>query len=171
MQIAAGTLVKLDVKMYDAQGRLLEATAAPLVYLHGAQDIFARIEQALAGQQAGYEVSLHLEPNEAFGDDDPALVHLVPVAQLGAGAATGLRYSGLPGAPDDGRIYTVIDLAEGMAVLDGNHPLAGRALRFDLKVVGVEAADPADLAVAEVPEFLRVPAQHDLHGGAGGHSH
>jgi FKBP-type peptidyl-prolyl cis-trans isomerase SlyD len=171
MKIAAGTLVRLDIAMYDAQGQLLEASVTPLVYLHGAQDIFARIEQALEGQQAGFAVSLRLEPREAFGDDDPSLVHLVPLAQLGEGAAVGLRYAGLPGAPDDGRLYTVTDIAAGMAVVDGNHPLAGRALRFDLKVVGVEAADPADLAAAVVPDFLRVPALPAGPGGSSGSLH
>ncbi|MFN9479607.1 MAG: peptidylprolyl isomerase [Betaproteobacteria bacterium] len=167
MKIEPGTLVRLHVKMYDAQGNLLEESDAPLVYLHGAQDIFPRIEAALDGQEEGFATSLLLQPEDAFGDDDPALLHLVPVAQLGEGARLGLRYDRLPGAAPDGRMYTLIDLADGMAVLDGNHPLAGRALRFDLRVLGVERADADELAAASVPDFLRPLAAHEVHGGEG----
>lgn len=165
MKIENGCLVSLQVSMFDAQGELLEQTDAPLVYLHGAQDIFARIEAALAGQEAGYRTSVVLEPEQAFGDADESLVHLVECRKLGAKVEVGMRYEGLPGTPD-GRIYTVTDIAEGVAVLDGNHPLAGWALRFDLRVLTVERADDDELALAMrplVPEFLRVPAPHDLH--------
>jgi FKBP-type peptidyl-prolyl cis-trans isomerase SlyD len=165
MRIEEGTLVSLEVSMYDAQGNLLERTAAPLVYLHGAGDILPRIEAALAGQQAGFRISLQLEPEDAFGDADAALVHLVDCRRLGPKVEPGLRYEGLPGQPD-GRIYTVTDVAEGVAVLDGNHPLAGWALRFDLQVLKVERASEEELAAADRPQppaFLRVVAPQDRH--------
>lgn len=165
MKIEDGCLVSLQVSMFDAQGNLLEQTDAPLVYLHGAQDIFPRIEAALAGQEPGYRTSVSLEPEDAFGDADESLVHLVECRRLGARVEVGMRYEGLPGNPD-GRIYTVTDIAEGMAVLDGNHPLAGWSLRFDLHVQSVERADDETLAAAarpQVPGFLRAVAPHDLH--------
>ena len=174
MKIAAGTLVSLDVKMYDAQGNLLEASTDPLVYLHGASDIFPAIERALEGQEAGYETALRLEPHDAFGDDDPALLHLVPRSSLGEQVRIGLKTEGVPGQPKDGRIYTVTDLTDSIAVLDGNHPLAGRALRFEIKVRGVEAATDEEIEQAEAagtPDFLRPVARHDVHGLDDGHEH
>ncbi len=165
MKIEDGCLVSLDVSMFDAQGNLLEKTDAPLVYLHGAKDVFPRIEAALTGQETGYRTSVLLEPEDAFGEADASLVHLVECDKLGADVDVGMRYEGLPGRPD-GRLYTVTDVAEGMAVLDGNHPLAGWALRFDLYVRGVERASDEELAGAArplPPEFLRVLAPHDLH--------
>lgn len=159
MNIAPGSLVSLNVRLYDAQGRLLESSGAPLVYLHGAGDIFAGIERALEGQSTGFRTSVWLEPEDAFGDDDPSLLHLVPVAALGDAVELDMRFEGLPGKPPDGRIYRVIDLADEVAVLDGNHPLAGQALRFDIEVAGVEAASEDMRAAAErpeVPEFLGV---------------
>lgn len=159
--------------MYDAQGQFLERTESPLVYLHGSGDIFPRIEAALAGQEAGYRTSLMLEPENAFGDADASLVHLVECRRLGPKVEVGMRYEGLPGLAD-GRIYTVTDIAEGMAVLDGNHPLAGYALRFDLTVRGVEQASEDELAAAErpkLPEFLRVVEPQDLHRPPRGHGH
>jgi FKBP-type peptidyl-prolyl cis-trans isomerase SlyD len=170
MKIHSGCLVTVDVRMFDAQGNLLERTDAPLVYLHGARDIFPLVEQALEGKASGDQVSVRLEPQDAFGDDDPDLLHLVERARLGADVALGMRFEGVPGQPNDGRVYTVTDLTESVALLDGNHPLAGRALRFDLTVRGVEEASIEELAEAEKnapPEFLRPLAAHDVHGGGG----
>lgn len=156
MRIAKDALVGLEVKLYDAQGELLEASAAPLAYLHGHADIFPRIEEALEGKAPGDTLSVTLEPEDAFGEYDAQLVHLVPAAQLGATPSVGLRFEGVPGREPDGRIYTLTDLAEGMAVLDANHPLAGATLRFDLRVLSVD--EPGDLhdAMGEVPGFLSV---------------
>ena len=165
MKIEDGCLVSLEVSMFDAQGDLLEKSEPPLVYLHGAHDIFVGIESALAGQESGYRTTVLLEPEDAFGEADASLVHLVEGDKLGANVEVGMRFEGLPGQPD-GRIYTVTDVAEGMAVLDGNHPLAGWALRFDLHVLGVERAGDEALADArrpQPPDFLRVVATHDLH--------
>jgi FKBP-type peptidyl-prolyl cis-trans isomerase SlyD len=173
VKIDDGCLVSLDVSMYDAQGQLLEKTASPLVYLHGAHDIFPRIEEALAGHEAGFRTTVALEPADAFGDADPSLVHLVECRKLGPKVEVGMRYEGLPGRAD-GRIYTVTDIAEGIAVLDGNHPLAGWALRFDVHVRGVERASEEELAAAErpqPPEFLRIVEPQDLHRPADERGH
>jgi FKBP-type peptidyl-prolyl cis-trans isomerase SlyD len=164
MKITAGHLVSLQVKMYDAQGELMEESEVPLVYLHGTGDIFPKIEQALEGQETGFATSVWLEPEDAFGDDDASLLHLVPLAKLGKDVDLGMQFEGVPGQPQDGRLYRVVDLNDDVAVLDGNHPLAGRALRFDVEVVGVEPATEAmrEAERAEVPDFLRVGE----HGGS-----
>ena len=85
MKIDQSALVSLDVTMYDAQGNLIERSDEPLVYLHGHDDVFPRIEEALAGKEAGAHVALQLEPEDAFGDYDPALVLLMPLENLGDG--------------------------------------------------------------------------------------
>lgn len=167
MKITDGALVSLDVSMYDAQGNLLESSDAPLTYLHGHEDIFARIEQALAGQDAGAHLQLQLEPEDAFGDYDPELVVLAPVAELGDEVSVGLRVEATGPDGGDPCFFTITDIADGMAVLDGNHPLAGMALRFDIRVLDVRAATDEELAEAErvrVPDFLAVappsPTRH-----------
>jgi len=144
--------------MFDAQGAALEDSGErPLVYLHGADDIFPRVEAALEGRQAGDSIALRLEPADAFGDDDASLLHLVPLAQLGRDIDLGMKFEGVPGRPADGRIYTVVDLTDEVALLDGNHRLAGRALRFEIEVLGVEPGGEALLEEAgrtALPEFL-----------------
>jgi FKBP-type peptidyl-prolyl cis-trans isomerase SlyD len=141
--------------MYDAQGRLEKSTAADLPQV---DDIFPSIEQALLGTSAGDRVQLQLEPEEAFGDYDPDLVMLVPADDLGEGVAVGMRVEG--GALDaPGRVFTITDIADDMAVLDGNHPLAGIALRFEIDVVDVREASADELALGDsprLPDFLRV---------------
>ena len=68
------TLVSIDVGMYDPQGNLLEKSDEPLTDLHGHGDISSRIEDELRGKESGADVSVHIEPEEAFGDYDPELV-------------------------------------------------------------------------------------------------
>jgi FKBP-type peptidyl-prolyl cis-trans isomerase SlyD len=167
VKIAAGALVSLDVRMYDAQGNLLEASSDPMVYLHGANDIFPAVERALEGQEAGYETALRLEPQDAFGDDDPNLLHLVPRAVLGPHVTVGMKVESVPGIAEDGRVYTVTDVTDSVVVLDGNHPLAGRALRLQIKVLAVEPASDEEIEQAHAtnaPDFLRPVERHDLHG-------
>jgi FKBP-type peptidyl-prolyl cis-trans isomerase SlyD len=173
MKIEDGCLVSVSVRMFDAQGNLLEETDAPMVYLHGAGDIFPCIEAALKAQESGFRATLTLEPEEAFGEFDAERVHLVEVEKLGGVIAAGMRFEGLPEVADGGT-YVVTDVAQGMAVLDGNHPLAGRTLRFEVEVVAVQRATPDELVAAEmadVPDFLRVVAAHDLHDGGGSQPH
>jgi hypothetical protein len=112
MKIDEGSLVSLDVSLYDAQGDLLEQSDEPLVYLAGHDDILPGIEAALMGKRAGDKVMLQLEPEEAFGDYDPELVLLVPVEELGEGVSTGMRVDG-ESAGSSGRIFTITDIAEG----------------------------------------------------------
>jgi FKBP-type peptidyl-prolyl cis-trans isomerase SlyD len=162
MKIAKDALVGLEVKLYDAQGNLLEASDAPLAYLHGHADILPRLEEALEGKAPGDTLSVTLEPEDAFGDYDAELVHLVPAAELGAAPAAGQRFEGLPGQAPDGRVYTLTDLAEGMAVLDANHALAGWTLRFDLRVLSVDPPEDLDTAAGSVPDFLSVAPSRPL---------
>ena len=168
MKIGQGALVSLDVTLYDAQGNLLERSDEPLVYLHGHDDVFPRVEAALAGKEVGARVALQLEPEEAFGDYDPALVLLMPLDNLGEGVEVGMKVEGDGGQDAQGRIFTITDIAEGMAVLDGNHPLAGLALRFDITVVDVREVSAEELADADaprLPDFLRLaePRPTTLH--------
>ncbi|HQR69239.1 MAG TPA: peptidylprolyl isomerase [Burkholderiaceae bacterium] len=166
MKIADGALVSLDVQLYDAQGELLERSDAPLQYLHGHEDIFPRIEEALTGKEVGAHVLLQLEPEDAFGDYDAELVMLTPVEDLGAEVTVGLRVEAAGPDGEDRCFFTITDIADGMAVLDGNHPLAGMALRFDIRVVDVRPATEQELEEADttrLPDLLRVADPPTLH--------
>jgi FKBP-type peptidyl-prolyl cis-trans isomerase SlyD len=134
------TVVSLQVEMYDAQGALLDAPKDPVHYLHGGSGgMLESLERALEGMLPGADVRLQLEPEQAFGEYDAGLVRLEPVERYGEGLQPGMEVE------EDGTIYRVTDIGGGKAVLDANHPLAGIALRFYLKVLAVRAATPEEL--------------------------
>lgn len=159
MQITKDAVVRIGVKMYDLQGNLLEETPAQGVqYLHGHADIFPVIEKALEGKKAGDTVTVQVEPEDAFGDFDEEGVFVVPVEKLGDPEliVPGLVFDHVPGMSDDGRKYRVTDVAEGVAVLDCNHPLAGWALKFVVTVLDVAPGEGETTGNDEVvvPGFL-----------------
>ncbi|MGZ8255466.1 MAG: FKBP-type peptidyl-prolyl cis-trans isomerase, partial [Burkholderiaceae bacterium] len=94
---------------------------------------------------------------------DPALVLLMPLENLGDGVEVGMRVEGDGGQGTPGRIFTITDIAEGMAVLDGNHPLAGLSLRLDITVIDVRSASAEEIEDADatrLPDFLRLAEPH-----------
>ncbi len=133
-------MVSLRVELQDAQGVELQP-ASDLTYLHGGYgEILAALEQALEGKAPGESVRLQLEPEQAFGDYDAGLLRVEPAARYGEGIAAGMQVE------EDERLYTVTDVAGGKVVLDGNHPLAGMALRFLCQVVSVRTANAEEIS-------------------------
>lgn len=142
-----GCWVTVQYGLFDAQGEPLEDQARELTYLHGGFGaILPRLEQALEGRGRGESVSVYLEPEDAFGDYDAGRIVMVPRERLPAEVETGMVFEGVPGEAPDGELYTLTDLAAGQAVLDGNHPLAGIGVRFDLTITGLRLASEDELA-------------------------
>ena len=134
-QVGRDTVVSLKIQMYDAQGALLHAPSDPLTYLHGGYGhLLAALERALEGKGPGESVMVQLEPEQAFGEYDAELLRVEPLSRYGKGVAVGMQIE------EDDTIYTVTDVAADKVVLDGNHPLAGMALRFSLVILTVRAA-------------------------------
>lgn len=174
MQIAAPCVVTLTWDLQDAQGQSIDELKEPVEFFFGGDDLLAKVEEALDGQEAGFEASLHLEPEHAFGDYDPAKVCFEDRALFPADLSEGMQFEGLPvGAktpdmPDDA-IYTVTEVYPSHVVLDGNHPLAGMALRLQLRVHDVRDATDEEIEQRSVGggEFLSVlestPGSQRLH--------
>ena len=139
MQVGKDTVVSLRIEMHDAQGVQLQP-ASDLTYLHGGYgELFAALEQALEGKGAGESILVQLEPEDTFGDYDADLLRVEPAERYGEGIEVGMEVE------EDARFYTVTDVAGGKVVLDGNHPLAGMALRFFLEIVTVRAAEAEEI--------------------------
>ena len=131
--------MSLRVEMHDAQGVQLQA-ASGLTYLHGGYgELFEALEHALEGKAPGESIRLQLEPDQAFGEYDAGLLRIEPAERYGEGIKVGMEVE------EDSRFYTVTDVAAGKVVLDGNHPLAGIALRFSLEIVTVRPARPEEI--------------------------
>ncbi len=162
MNVFTNTVVTLTFQLYDADGTLLEETEEPISYLHGGHSgMLPRLEEALAAKKAGDEVSVRVEPADAFGDYDPELVKIEAADRLPPEVEVGMQfeaYANPDEAEGEGTVYTVTDIADGKVVLDGNHPWAGKSLRFDCRIVDVRPATEDEV-------------EHGHAHGAGGHHH
>ena len=132
MPIERGNVVRLRYELRDCDGLALEDEGAEFEYLHGGfGDIFPKVEEALEGQDVGQEVSLTLEPDDAFGEYDAELLRVEPRNRFPEAVEVGMRFEGVPGdREDEALIYTVTDVTPETVVVDGNHPLAGERLWF-----------------------------------------
>ena len=146
MKIEKDTAVTLRYKLTDRLGKVLEQSQEPMVYLHGGYDnTFPKLEAALEGQMPGFETTLELEPQDAFGLRDESLLRTLPKKQFPPGVKVGGQ---LEGHGDDGQmqVFNVMKIKGDTVLLDGNHPLAGKELRFILKVMDVRAASEEEIA-------------------------
>lgn len=151
IEVANDRWVRVRYRLFDAQGEALEAAEREWTYLHGGYGaVFPLIEQALEGAHAGDSRSVRLEPTDAFGDYDAALVQLAPRERFPEALERGMSFEGVPGEADDQRIHIVTDFTDDTVVLDANHPLAGMALRFELQVLEVR-----DASVEEIEDERR----------------
>jgi FKBP-type peptidyl-prolyl cis-trans isomerase SlyD len=149
MQIAANKAVSIDYTLTNDAGEVLDSSAggAPLVYLHGAGNVIQGLEQALDGKQVGDELSVSVEPENAYGEFNAELV-----AVLGRNMFEGVDELEVgmqfhASGPDGGMQIVTITALEGDEVtIDGNHPLAGQRLNFEVKVIAVRDATEDELA-------------------------
>lgn len=158
MKIEKNTVVTLRYKVMEATGKLLEDGKTPTAYLHGGYgNTFAKVEQALEGREKGYQVTLDLAPADAFGERDESLVRTIPKTQFPPGVKVGGQ---LEGQGEDGRtqVFHVVKIKGPVVHLDGNHPLAGKALRLTVEVLEVRAASEEEVT-------------HGHAHGAHGHQH
>ncbi|MES2978405.1 MAG: peptidylprolyl isomerase [Pseudomonadota bacterium] len=150
MKIEKDTAVTLRYKVSDPQGKLLEESKEPMVYLHGGYgNTLPKIEEALDGQSKGFQTTLQLKPEDAFGLRDEGLMQTIPKNQFPPGVKVGGQ---LEGRGEDGQthVFTVTKIKGDTVMLDGNHPMAGRELRFTLSVTDVRAASAEEIAHGHV---------------------
>ncbi len=146
MEIKSPCVVALTWTLMDTLGETLDVLDEPVEFLVGGADLLPKIEEALQGHAAGAKLDLHLEPEDAFGDFNDQLIFLEPRSLFPAEVEEGLTIEGtaLPQGcnPDAPRnvLYTIAQLYPDHVVLDGNHPLAGIALRLRIQVATVREA-------------------------------
>ena len=158
MLISSPCVVSLTWRLEDAQGTLIDELEAPVEFFYGGDDLLAKVEEALEGQEAGFETKLHLEPEHAFGEYRPELVFFEERAIFGEQIEPGMQFDGPPeGATTEGlpadAIYTATEVYDTHVVLDGNHPLAGIALRLDVKVRDVREATEEEIEAGSVSQL------------------
>lgn len=160
MKLARDMVVTMHYTLKDDAGEVLDSSDGrePLVYLHGHGNIIPGLEKALEGLAIGAQPKVDVTAADGYGEKNPDLIfeapreHFPPDMQLTAGARV---YAEGPEGPIS---FLVVRLTDKGALLDANHPLAGKRLHFDIDIVDVRAATSEEL-------------EHGHVHGAGGHHH
>jgi len=160
MQVTAKKIVAIEYTLKDDQGQVIDSSQGhdPLVYLHGSNNIIPGLEAALEGKAKGEQVSVRVAPEEAYGPRDEQKIQAVPRDMFGEhDVQIGARYNGA-GPDGEAVVVTVVAADTDTVTVDGNHPLAGEHLNFDLKIVEVRDASDEEISHGHVH-------------GPGGHQH
>lgn len=161
MKIADHCVVSIHYTLTDDEGDEIDSSTGqePLAYLHGAGNVIAGLEDALTGRVVGDHFQVVIQPEDGYGEFDEELVQSIP-----RGAFEGIQEIE-PGMQfqtedDDGEqmMVTVQEVTEDEVVIDGNHPLAGVVLHFDVTVTDVRPATAEEI-------------DHGHAHGAGGQHH
>jgi FKBP-type peptidyl-prolyl cis-trans isomerase SlyD len=150
MLISNPCVVSLTWLLSDAQNRPIDELAQPVEFFVGGNDLLAKLEEALIGHAIGDELFVQLEPEHAFGDYKAELVCFENRSLFPETLEPGMTFEGLPkgsasvGMPADA-IYVVTEVYASHVVLDGNHPLAGMAIRLQVKVRDIREATTDEL--------------------------
>lgn len=159
MEIVKNSVVTLKYTVVDPDGNMIDDGNQPLVYLHGGYDgIFPALEEALHGKKVGDQLKVKLQPEDAFGDYDEELVLVEDVSQFPENIEVGMSFERVTDDGEEEMLYRITDIADGKVVVDGNHPLAGTALVFDITIAEVRKATAEELSHGHVH-------------GPGGHHH
>ena len=160
MKIAENKVALIDYTLRDNDGEMIDSSegAGPLAYLHGAGNIVEGLEEALIGKKAGDKVKASIEPAKAYGERYDDMKQEVPKELFGGveNIEVGMQFQS---ETDEGPVLvTVMAISEEMVTVDGNHPLAGVHLNFDV-------------TVREVREPTAEELEHGHVHGEGGHQH
>lgn len=160
MQVAENCVVSIHYTLTNLRGEVLDSSSGgePLAYLHGAGNIIRGLENALEGRLAGDHLTVRVAPADGYGERDDKLVQDVPRR-----AFQGIRdihpgMSFTAQGPNGPTRVVVLRVVSDIVTVDGNHPLAGETLNFDVEIRSVRLATEEELAHGHVH-------------GAGGHHH
>ncbi len=146
-QIGPGMSVRLAYRVFDAEGEAID-DASELLFVFGYGALLPAVEEQLDGARQGERRTFSLPPERAFGRRNPKAVVEVDREDFPEDVAPGDRFEA---EADDGRpvLLQVLDVTPDAVVLDGNHPLAGQRLRFELEVLELRPATAEELSEAE----------------------
>jgi FKBP-type peptidyl-prolyl cis-trans isomerase SlyD len=156
LQVAPGRVVSFTYLIRDDDsGEIREYRDLPYSYVHGRDSgMFPKIGQALESCRAGDKVSVALSPAEGFGDHDPNLTFTDDIENV----PPELRFVGaeLEAESESGerRLFRVTHIADGRLTVDGNHPFAGRPLRYEITVTAVRDATPEEIRSGTVTDTV-----------------
>lgn len=161
MSIAQDQVVSIHYTLRNDAGDVLDKSSAgaPLSYLHGHGNLIPGLERELAGKNTGDKLQVKIPPADGYGEYDKELVQRVPRRALKGvpNVKVGMRLHAQTG--HGAREVTVTQLTGDLVTLDGNHPLAGQSLNFEVEVADIRAATAEELEHGHVHE----PGGHHHH--------
>ncbi len=153
MQVAKQKSVTVEYTLKNDTGEVLDSSRdrAPLTYIQGMGSMISGFETALEGKETGDKLSFEIAPADGYGEQDKALLFSVPRDRFQGtpDLEVGMRFQ--VQTPNGAMIMAVDRIEADSVVLDGNHPLAGKRLYFDVEVVGVRDATDSELEEARKP--------------------
>ena len=147
MQIGDQKVVTLHYTLTDNEGRVIDQSEdGSFAYLHGASNIIPGLENALSGKSAGEELSVAVSPEDAYGNRDESMLQQVPknMFEDTDQIAVGTQFHA-QGPNGEMLVVTVMEVQEEHVLVDGNHPLAGVVLNFDVKIIDVRDASEEEV--------------------------
>jgi FKBP-type peptidyl-prolyl cis-trans isomerase SlyD len=142
MEITEARVASIHYTLTDDGGEVIDKSpeSQPLRYLHGAGNIVPGLEKALAGKQVGDSLKVDVEPEEGYGPRNERLIQVVPrdVFEGVDKVEPGMQFQAQ--SQRGPLLVTVVEVGDAQVKIDGNHPLAGRTLHFDVEVADVRDA-------------------------------
>jgi FKBP-type peptidyl-prolyl cis-trans isomerase SlyD len=152
MKIERGRVVQMHYTLRDESGETIESSGGrePLSYLHGYGHLIPGLEKALDGSRAGLRTRVTVAPRDAYGEKDPEAVIRAPREDFPEGLILEPGVEVQAQTPDGPITFTVVAVEDDQAILDANHPLAGKTLTFDVEVLEVRDATAEEIAHGHV---------------------
>jgi FKBP-type peptidyl-prolyl cis-trans isomerase SlyD len=168
MQIAQNKVASFNYTLKDDSGKVIDSSEGrqPLEYVHGSGGIIPGLESAMAGKQEGDAFHVVIPAADAYGEKSDKLIQAVPRSNFGGipKIEVGMQFQAR--TPQGMHVVTVVSVDDENVTVDGNHPLAGQTLHFDVTIVGVRDAQAHEL------EHGHVCNMHDQGGCEScGHEH
>ena len=160
MQVSDEKVVYIHYTLTGEEGEVIDSSEghAPLAYIHGHGNIIPGLENALLGKVAGDKIKVTIPPEHAYGTRDEDLIQTVPIDAFHGvdEILPGMQFH--TDTPEGVQMVTVINVEGDQVILDGNHPMSGLTLNFDVEVTEVRDATEEEL-------------DHGHVHGEGGHHH
>lgn len=156
MQITKNKVAAIHYTLRDNEGTVLDSSDGrdPLLYIQGIGNLILGMEEGLEGKAKGEKVQLKIAPEKGYGVLNPELVQQVPMKAFeGQEVKEGMRFN-----TNQGEVVTITEVSTDSVTVDGNHPLAGVELNFDVEVMDVREATADEISHGHVH-------------GEGGHHH
>lgn len=147
MKIADQKVAVIHYKLTDSEGQVIDSSEGqePMPYLHGAANLVPGLEKELTGKTAGDKISAVIAPEDGYGHKDSAMIQELPSSSFGGVEEIKVGMEFHAETENGMQVVEVIEVSDDTVTIDGNHPLAGVELHFDIEIIEVRDATEDEL--------------------------